>query len=212
MCTGRIDLDFILRAFSHGADGVFIGGCWPGECHYITEGNYIALSTMYIARRLLKQMGIAPERVRLEYIAASEGNRFAEVVNDFSAEVRKLGPLGKAEGIQGNGWRSKLDAARGLVPYVKLVEREKLRIPVRSEKAYNDFYQSEEFERLYQEFIGDKLEISQMMAILRKKASSPEELSELCGIQPTDMARHLHQSAMHGWIAFDESRNLVTVV
>ncbi len=53
MCTGRVDPAFILRAFSNGKDGVFIGGCWPGECHYITEGNYLALSMMHLCRKLL---------------------------------------------------------------------------------------------------------------------------------------------------------------
>ena len=57
MCTGRVDLSFVLRAFSNGADGVFIGGCWLGECHYLTEGNYDALSMMHICKKLLDTSG-----------------------------------------------------------------------------------------------------------------------------------------------------------
>ena len=64
MCTGRVDLAFILRAFSNGADGVFIGGCWPGECHYVTEGNYHALSMMHLARKLLEQHRGEPREVK----------------------------------------------------------------------------------------------------------------------------------------------------
>lgn len=212
MCTGRIDLEFIFRAFSRGADGVFIGGCWPGECHYITEGNYLALSRVHLSKKMLKLMGVAPERVRLEYVSASEGSRFAEVINDFSAEVRRLGPLGRGEGINGNKLQFKLEQAQRLVPYIKLVEREKMRVPVKSEETYNRFFSSEEFEEQFQELIGDKFEISQMMAILREHPVSPGELSEMCGISPTDIARHLQNSTMQGLVTFDESRNLIATV
>ena len=71
MCTGRVDLAFIHRAFLNGADGVFIGGCWPGECHYITEGNYDALATVHLYRKLMEHIGVRPERLRLEWVAAS---------------------------------------------------------------------------------------------------------------------------------------------
>lgn len=63
MCSGRVDMGFVLRAFSNGSDGVFIGGCWPGECHYSTAGNYDALSMVHICKKLLKQIGIDPERL-----------------------------------------------------------------------------------------------------------------------------------------------------
>ena len=89
MCTGRVDLAFILRAFSSGADGVIIGGCWPGECHYVTEGNYDALGNVHLAKKLLELIGISTDRVRLEWIAASEGTRFAEVMSEFAGTLRE---------------------------------------------------------------------------------------------------------------------------
>jgi len=116
----------MLRAFSNGTDGVFIGGCWPGECHYITEGNYLALSNVHLVRKLLAHIGVNPERLRLECISASEGIRFAEVMNDFSKKLKALGPLGKGEGIDENGLKFKLEAVRNLIPYIKLVERGRL--------------------------------------------------------------------------------------
>ncbi len=191
---------------------MFIGGCWPGECHYITEGNYLTLSRVHLSKKMLNLMGVAPERVRLEYVSASEGSRFAEVVNDFSAEVRRLGPLGRGEGINENKLQFKLEQAQRLVPYIKLVEREKMRVPVKSEETYNRFFSSEEFEEQFQELIGDKFEISQMMAILREHPVSPGELSEMCDISPTDIARHLQNSTMQGLVTFDESRNLIATV
>ena len=71
---GRIDLAFVLRAFSNGNDGVFIGGCWLGECHYITEGNYDALSMMHLCKKLLEHIGLNPDRLRLEWLSSSEGH------------------------------------------------------------------------------------------------------------------------------------------
>lgn len=93
MCSGRIDPQFVLDAFAKGADGVLVGGCHPGDCHYI-EGNYKELRRVEILKRLLVDMGIEPDRFRLEWISASEGEKVKTVVNDMVARVRALGPLG----------------------------------------------------------------------------------------------------------------------
>jgi F420-non-reducing hydrogenase iron-sulfur subunit len=206
MCTGRVDLAFILRAFSNGADGVFIGGCWPGECHYITEGNYLALSMMHLCRKLLERIGVNPERLKLEWISAAEGVRFAEVINDFSKKLKELGPLGNGEGIEGNGLKFKLDAVKNLVPYIKLVERERLRVPVKSEEEYNKFFTSDEVDRLFKELILDKLELSQIMTLLRERPLSTGEISEILGVDPSEISIHLNRSARQGLIEFDESQ------
>jgi len=92
MCSGRVDPQFILDAFSKGADGVLIGGCHPGDCHYI-EGNYKALRRVELLKRMLKNMGIEEQRFRLEWISASEGDRVKTVINEMTEQVRALGPL-----------------------------------------------------------------------------------------------------------------------
>jgi len=92
MCTGRVDPSFILRAFQLGAEGVLIAGCHPGDCHY-QEGNYKALRRATLLRKMLAQFGIEPQRLRLEWISASEGERLRDVVNEFTEQVRRLGPL-----------------------------------------------------------------------------------------------------------------------
>jgi F420-non-reducing hydrogenase iron-sulfur subunit len=92
MCSGRVDPQFILAAFREGADGVLIGGCHPGDCHY-QEGNYKALRRYEAMKPLLDQMGIERERLRLEWISASEGDRVKKAVNEMTEQVRKLGPL-----------------------------------------------------------------------------------------------------------------------
>jgi F420-non-reducing hydrogenase iron-sulfur subunit len=92
MCSGRLDPTFVLRALSCGADGVMITGCHPGECHYM-EQNYKALRRFLLLRRVLKGLGIEPERVKLVWASAAEGARFASETTLFVEEIRKLGPL-----------------------------------------------------------------------------------------------------------------------
>jgi coenzyme F420-reducing hydrogenase delta subunit/biotin operon repressor len=203
MCTGRVDLSFAIRAFQKGADGVIIGGCWPGECHYVTEGNYDALGNMLLLRKLMDHVGVAPDRLRLEWISAAEGTRFAEVMSDFASQLEELGPLGQGEGIEAPSLRLKLDALSRLVPYLKLVEREKLRVPVKSEEAYKAFYESDEVNRLIHEVIADKLAISQTLMLLRDEPLSTREISERLGLSPSDVSRHMNDSSRQGLVTYD---------
>lgn len=92
MCSGRIDPQFVLAAFRGGADGVLIGGCHPGDCHY-QEGNYKALRRYILLKAMLKDMDIEEERFRLEWISASEGDKVQKVINEMTEQVRRLGPL-----------------------------------------------------------------------------------------------------------------------
>lgn len=96
MCSGRIDPQFVLAAFADGADGVLLGGCHPGDCHY-AEGNFRALRRFVLLRRMLRELGIAEPRFRLEWISAAEGERVRSVINEMVGQVRALGPLGAAE-------------------------------------------------------------------------------------------------------------------
>jgi F420-non-reducing hydrogenase iron-sulfur subunit len=92
MCSGRVDPAFVLKAFQLGADGVIVMGCHLGDCHY-QEGNYKTIRRIPFLKRLVEQFGIDPRRLRLEWVSASEGDRFAEIVNSFTEEIRALGPL-----------------------------------------------------------------------------------------------------------------------
>ncbi len=92
MCSGRLDPQFVLVAFAKGADGVLIGGCHPGDCHYV-EGNYKTLRRMHLLKRMLTDLGIEEDRCRLEWISASEGDKVKWAVNDIVEKVRALGPL-----------------------------------------------------------------------------------------------------------------------
>lgn len=93
MCSGRMDPQFALESFARGADGVLIGGCHPGDCHY-AEGNYKCLRRYHLLTKMMADMGIEKERFRLEWIAASEGDKVRRVVNEMVQQIKKLGPLG----------------------------------------------------------------------------------------------------------------------
>ena len=160
MCTGRVDLSFPLRAFLSGADAVFVGGCWPGECHYITEGNYDALGNMHLLKQLMQRIGLHPSRLRIEWIAASEGSRFAEVMDDFVDELKALGPLGQHEGLDQATLMPKLQSLDKMVPQLKLLVREKLQVKVKSEEAYDKLYASPKTSKLLDEFVADPLSSS----------------------------------------------------
>ena len=149
MCTGRVDLSFLLRAFQKGADGVIVGGCWLGECHYVTEGNYYALNMMHLAKRLLEYAGLESERLRIEWISAAEGTRFAEIMNDFTDKLRELGPVGS-----GNGAQDKLGEIQQLVPYIKLQKKDKLAQRLENEEDYDQLYTSGEIEEIFSNVVS----------------------------------------------------------
>jgi F420-non-reducing hydrogenase iron-sulfur subunit len=206
MCSGRVDLSFVLRAFSNGMDGVFIGGCHLNECHYITDGNHHAYSMVQICKKLLRLIGVNPERLRIEQMSAGEGIRFAEIMNYFSKKLRELGPLGVAEGLDEKVLKFKLQTAQKLVPYIRLVERERLRVRCNSAEEYEEHYRTDEVNRLFQETIADKLAISEIMALLRESPRSTAEISEIMGLPPAEALKRLNSSARQGLTRFDESR------
>jgi coenzyme F420-reducing hydrogenase delta subunit len=206
MCSGRVDLEFILRSFSTGQDGVFIGGCRLNECNYVTHGNYDALSNTYLCQKIMEKIGLNPERLNIEFMSGGEGNVLVEVVNRFTDKVGELGPLGEAEGIDERTLKLKLAAARKLVPYLKLVERERLRVPARSEAAYDRFWNSDETNTLFDEIIADKLAISQIMLLLGEKPLSTGAISKTLGLNPSEVSKHMNSSSRQGLVTYDADR------
>jgi DNA-binding Lrp family transcriptional regulator len=154
----------------------------------------------------MKHIGVAPERLRLEWISAAEGSRFAEIMSDFAAQLRELGPLGQGEGIDAADLKLKLDAAAHLVPYLKLVEREKLRVPVRSVEAYEEFYESEAMDRLFGDLVAEKLAVSQILILLQERPLSTREISERLGLSPSDVSRHMNDSSRQSLVRYDVDR------
>jgi coenzyme F420-reducing hydrogenase delta subunit len=211
MCSGRVDLEFILRAFSKKADAVFIGGCHLGDCHYNPEGNYDALGNSFVAKRILENIGINPDRLRLEWVSAGEGIRFAEIMHEFGAKIKALGPFGSSEGRDTDDLLAGLDAATQLVPYFKLVERERFRVTKRTEAGYKEFFARPDYEPLFKELVLDKLTISRIMGALRGGAATTEAIAGKLGVNGEEVARHLHLLSQQGMVRMDAGLAQVTL-
>ena len=171
MCSGRVDLEFILRAFSNGVDGVFIGGCRLNECNYVTHGNYHALNLVLLCKKIMMHIGLNPDRLSVGFMSAGEGILFTEAVDDFVEQVKELGPLGQIEGLDDAELDARLDEVTRLVPYIKIVKHEKLATRLENEAAYEDHFTSDEIEQLFSEVVAyhiDPKKCQACMICLRK--------------------------------------------
>lgn len=154
MCTGRLDLAHVLRAFAQGADGVSIAGCHLNECNYTTHGNFHAMSMAHLGKKLLEYVGLNPDRLRIDLVSSGEGNRFAEIMNDFGKTIRRLGPLGSSEGVDESELEPELQALINLVPYIKLVKLDKLKTRLQSEAEYHDLFTRQEIDELLRDVVS----------------------------------------------------------
>ena len=151
MCSGRVDLSFVLRAFANGTDGVFIGGCHLNDCHYNTHGNFDTLSMTQLCKKIMEHLGINPDRLRLEWVSAGEGIQYADIMTDFAKQIKDMGPLGSSEGIDQNELKARLEEVKQLAPYIKLVKKDKLALHLPNEEEYLTLYSSDEVEELLNE-------------------------------------------------------------
>jgi F420-non-reducing hydrogenase iron-sulfur subunit len=175
MCSGRVDLEFILRAFSKGMDGVFIGGCNLDECNYITHGNYDALNMTLLCKRIMEHFGLNPERLRIEFMSSGDGIKLAEVINEFTGKIKDLGPLGKGEDIDEDELRSNLEVVRKLIPYIKIVKGEKLATRLKSREEHDGFFTREEIDELFRDIVSYYIDPKKCQACMICLKSCPVE-------------------------------------
>ena len=154
MCSGRVDLAFVLKAFLKGMDGVFIGGCRLNECNYVTHGNYHALNMVLLFKRIMEHIGLNPERLKIGFMSAADANIFVETVNGFVKTVKALGPLGEGEGITPRELKSRLAEMSKLVPYLKLVNQEKLASHLKTPEEYDGLFTKEEIDGLFRDMVS----------------------------------------------------------
>ncbi len=207
MCSGRVDLEFILRAFAKGHDGVFVGGCNLNECNYVTHGNYDALGVSYLCKKLMTHIGVNPERLRIEFMSGGDGHILVDAVNDFTAKIKELGPIGVAEGIEEADLATRLEALRRLVPYLRLVERERLRVPTKTAESYHEFWKSDAVNDLFDRLISEKLAISQIALLLQKEPLSTAQIAKRLDLKPSDVSKHMNASSRQGLVRFDMEHN-----
>ena len=152
MCSGRVDMLHVFEAFLAGMDSVFIGGCHlPADCHYVPQGNYDALNMTILSKMILEYIGINPERLRIEWVSAAEGTRFAEIMTDFSEKIKRLGPIGVAEGINRVELKKRLEKVIRLIPYIKMAKREKLRARLPEQEDHYKLFTKDEIEVLFRD-------------------------------------------------------------
>ncbi len=154
MCSGRVDMNFVLRAFSNGIDGVFIGACHLNECNYIANGNYHALNMVLLMKRIMEHMGLNPERLRIQFMSAADANVLVESTNDFVKKIKELGPIGKGEGMDEDTLKSRLAEVTKLVPYIKVVNKDKLMARLESHDRYETAFTKEEIDKLFSEVVS----------------------------------------------------------
>jgi coenzyme F420-reducing hydrogenase delta subunit/ferredoxin len=151
MCSGRVDLAHVLRAFSNGADGVFIGACHLNECNYTTHGNFRALGMVNLGKKLIEHIGLHPDRLKMQFMSGSESNVFVDSVNGFVSRVKELGPLVNGDETHSRQVKSKIAELSKLVPYFKVTLREKLEARLETKADYDDLFTKEEVASLFEE-------------------------------------------------------------
>lgn len=202
MCSGRVDPVIVVDTLVKGVDGVLIAGCRPGDCHYV-EGNLNAEVRIKILKRLLAKTGLDSERLRLEWIPASGGTLFAEVVTNFTNQLSSLGPSPLAGNNPDQSILEKLMAVRDTVADVRLRELVgKTRQVTEKGNVYEERIPVEEFERRLNSYIDDEFERHLILRLVRDQPSSVRDLSKKLNLNPAKVLRH---------IAVMRRKNLVAV-
>lgn len=163
------------------------------------------MTMVSLARKLLEHIGLNPERLKIEFMSGSEGNVFVDSVNGFVGKVKELGPLGRGENLDKKELKLKLDAVTRLIPYIRLVERERLRLPTMQEEEYRAFFDSDELNRLFEETIADKLAIAQIVALLQEGPLSTADIAKTLGLTPSKVSKHLITTSKQRLVRYDES-------
>ena len=192
MCNGQVAPRFIFKALQEGADGVIVMGCHPGDCHYL-EGNYEAEKKFIMVLRLLESLKIKFEyRVRLEWVSASEGTRFGEVVTDFTNQVRELGPS-PLSGDNPDEELLTILKAMELAAYSErlrtLVGRQ--RKVTEEENVFGEQIDSEEYIEMFELAIQDEYERQRILLALEKDSKSVKDLAAELKIDPSVVLEHM---------------------
>lgn len=177
MCSTRIEPSFVLYSFLRGADGVLVGGCHLGDCHYVT-GNYYTIGKIHMAKRLLTFAGIDERRLRLEWVSASEGERFAQVVTEFTEELKKAGPLNEEER---NSLALRAAYNSSLKPRIRILAT-KERMLAEEGNKYGEYYTPYEFNKVLDEIVYDELNEEKIRLLLQTQHHTLGDIATLLNI------------------------------
>jgi F420-non-reducing hydrogenase iron-sulfur subunit len=203
MCSGRVDPVIVLEMFANGADGVIVMGCHPGECHYL-EGNLYAERRIKMLEKLMACAGLEPERLRLEWVSASEGAQFADIVKDFTSQLKRLGqsPL--------TGEKPDETALAGVRAAERAAGNSRLRTLVGREKelteegnVYGETVPQEEFNKLMEQSVKEEYLRSRIYLLTKNRSASVEELARRLGVDSQIVLRHIVVMRRRGLLAMD---------
>lgn len=208
MCSGRVDPPLPLGFLLEGADGVMVTGCHIGDCHYI-DGNLYARRKFSLLRKLVEKAGMNPERVMLEWVSASEGQRFADIVTSFTEKIRALGPNPVKDDEE---LRLNLKVAKAAAEDYRLRafvgKEEKL---VSKENVYGESMTQEEFDEIMDEAVDDEFKRNKIRLLLQGTSMSVKDLAAKTGMDSTEVLNHVVTLRQRGWVEVDEVRGRTPV-
>lgn len=192
MCSTRVDPVFVLRPFLRGLDGVLVLGCHLGDCHYLS-GNYHTQHRMRMMARVLEMVGLDPNRLYLDWVSASEGRRFADLVNAFTERIRGLGPLGEKEGLDREVLKERLLAAEDALSGDRLrwlVGKEK--DLVEEGNVYEESVDSAQLEHVMEEDLRGEYVKRRILLLLRRGDRSVKEMAGELDLLPSEVLRYVN--------------------
>jgi len=191
MCSARVDPTIVLEAFIRELDGVMVLGCHLGDCHYMT-GNYHTERRMEMTKKVLKNAGLSPERLLVDWVSAAEGERFATLVKDFTEGIRKLGPLGKETHLDPQQLRTRLVAAKEVLAQERirwLVGRE--RDLVEDKNVFGEKVSQEEFDQLMLQTIEKEFAKRMILLSMGEDSLSVREIAQRVEASPREVLRNM---------------------
>jgi coenzyme F420-reducing hydrogenase delta subunit len=201
MCSGRVDPVLVMESFMSGADGVMVGACLKGECHY-SIGNLQAEGKVEVTKRVLRRMGLSPDRLVLRMMSSAQGGKFVEYVTSFQEAVGELGPLGSSEGVAGDELELRLAAAMSAVSDKKLRWVEGKWLEFQEEgNLYGERFTLHELGRMYEEIVLDECALQEIRLRLEKGPQTALALSGLVRLPAYKVLRHLADLRRMGYAA-----------
>ena len=203
MCSGRVDPVFILEAFLRGIDGILVLGCHLGDCHYIS-GNYEAEIKIDMLNKLLGFIGFS-ERLVLDWVSASEGNRFAQVVNEFTEKVRNLGPSPLKDKKCKAKITDELNTIKSALSDIRLrVLIGRKRSITTEGNVYDEVIPEEEFDKVLDQAIYDEYIRNKILLKIKNKSKSVPEISKEINVEPNRILEHIICLKSRGLVDFDK--------
>jgi F420-non-reducing hydrogenase iron-sulfur subunit len=191
MCSARVDPTIVLEALIQGLDGVMVLGCHLGTCHYMT-GNYYTEKRMKTTKNVLRNVGVSPERLLVDWVSAAEGERFAALVREFTEKVRKLGPLGKETDLDLEHLRIRLTAAKEALAQERirwLVGKE--RELVEDRNVFGEKASQEEFDQLMLQTVEKEFAKRRILLAIGEDALSIKEIAQTVGASPKEVLKNM---------------------